>query len=174
MNKSTTAYPEKVWVGPNFRSLGIFVLGESWYGDFSKDLVTDDGYIQAYLSGKVVDSLYTRLANGVGLDKTTFWSSIMFTNYVQRVGPTRKDRPTRDHYVTAAARLERLLSEHAPRGVWILGVEQAAHSEPIVRAAGTPVQVVVHPSSYGVSHATLKASWEALQRKVVGSSAVPQ
>lgn len=66
MTEVTTAYPEKVWIGPNFQSLGIFVLGESWYGDFTKELVTDDGYIRAYLDGRVVDSLYTRIANGVG------------------------------------------------------------------------------------------------------------
>ena len=168
MTQGGAEYPEKVWVGPDFQ--GIFVLGESWYGDFSKELVTDHGYIQAYLAGKVVDPLYTRLANGVGMGKRSFWRSVMFTNYVQRVGPTREHRPTAGHYNAAAARLKRLLIEHSPRGVWILGVEQSQHSEPIVRLASIPVEVVVHPSSYGVKHATLRASWEALLAKVASVS----
>lgn len=155
MNQIIAEYPEKVWVGQNFTDMGIFVLGESWYGDYAKDIVTDDGYITAYLDGRVTDALYTRIANGVGMEKAKFWRSVMFTNYVQRVGPTRKHRPTTEHYRTAAARLTRLLDEHSPRGVWILGTGQSEHSEPVVRAAGIPVEVVVHPSSYGVKHATL-------------------
>jgi len=166
VNEATTTYPERVWVGPNFQRLGILVLGESWYGDFTNELATDDGYIRAYLGDRVVDALYTRIANGVGLDKKSFWLSVMFTNYVQRVGPTRQDRPTQDHYRVAAIRLARLLAEHSPRGVWILGKEQSLYSEPIVQMAGVPVEVVAHPSSYGVKHETLRASWEALLAKM--------
>lgn len=171
MPELATEYPEKAWVGPNFHSLGIFVLGESWYGDFAKDVVTDDAYIQAYLADKVVDPLYTRIANGAGMNKQTFWRSVMFTNYVQRVGPTREHRPTQADYLSAASRLKGLLTEHSPRGVWILGVEQSHHSAPIVRTAKIPVEVVAHPSSYGVRHATLRASWEALIAKISSTSA---
>lgn len=173
MPDHATEYPDKVWIGPDFVSLGILVLGESWYGDFAQDIATDDGYIQAYLANRVVDRLYTRIANGVGMNKQTFWRSVMFTNYVQRVGPTRAHRPTQTHYAFAMSRLKGLLAEHSPRGVWILGIEQSQHSEPIVRAAGIPVEVVAHPSSYGVKHATLRASWETLLAKIARHAGRP-
>ncbi len=170
MTYSEPTQSEKVWLGPEFPSVRIFVLGESWYGDFTDDLETDDGYVSAYLAGKVTDALYTRIANATGLGKARFWRSIMFTNFAQRVGPTRDHRPSEEHYRSATQRLSRLLVTHSPRGVWILGLEQARYSEPVVRSHGIPVEVTVHPSSYGVKHATLRAGWEALLSKVAVES----
>ena len=63
------SYVERIWVGPAYPSQRIFVLGESWYGDYQDDLSTDDGYIRAYLAGRVTDSLYTRIANACKIDK---------------------------------------------------------------------------------------------------------
>jgi hypothetical protein len=163
-------YVERIWIGPAYSSRRIFVLGESWYGDFQDDLATDDGYIRAYLNDRVTDALYTRIANACEMEKQAFWEGIMFTNFVQRVGATRDRRPSAEQYRDAGVRLARLLKEHAPRGVWILGREQARHSEPVVQAAGIPVEVTAHPTSFGVKHATLRASWNALLEKAQSCS----
>lgn len=159
------SYPEKVWRGPAYPELRVLVLGESWYGDFSDDLVTDDGYIRAYLEGRVTDAMYTRIANACGLKRSDFWNGIMFTNFVQRVGATRESRPSAEHYRGACLRLARLLEEHKPRGVWILGLGQGEHSAPVVERAGVACEVSAHPTSYGLKNAVLGASWHALLAK---------
>jgi hypothetical protein len=158
-------YPERIWIGSGYSSQRILVLGESWYGDFPGDLVTDDGYIRAYLEGRVSDAMYTRMANACELERRKFWEGILFTNFVQRVGATRDVRPTPEHYRSACARLACLLEEHTPRGVWILGLGQGAHSAPVVERAGIPYEVSAHPTSYGLKNATLGASWKALLAK---------
>ena len=158
-------YPERIWIGPTYTNRRIFVLGESWYGDFTDDLVTDDGYIRAYLEGRVTDAMYTRMANACELERKKYWESIMFTNFVQRVGSTRDFRPTTEHYRTACARLARLLEEHTPRGVWILGLGQSSYSASVVERVGIPYVVSAHPTSYGLKNATLGASWKALLAK---------
>lgn len=162
---NSAEYAERVWIGPGFASSRILVLGESWYGDYEGDLVTDDGYIRAYLDGTIVDAMYTRLANATGLGKQAFWRNIMFTNFVQRVGSLRDARPTPTQYRAATQRLASLLVVHRPLGVWILGKEQSRHSEPVVMSAGIAAEVAPHPTSYGVRNAVLRESWSALLAK---------
>ena len=164
------ACSEKVWIGPNYSYRRIFVLGESWYGDYTDDLVTDDGYIRAYLADCQSDSMYSRIANACMDDKSLrarrdYWHGVMFTNFVQRVGATRDSRPTAEHYRDACGRLARLLEECTPRGVWILGLEQSRYSAPVVQRAGIAYEVSAHPTSYGLRNATLGASWKALVTK---------
>ena len=159
------SYPESVWIGPAYSKLRILVLGESWYGDFPDDLITDDGYIRAYLGGRVTDAMYTRIANACGLKPSEFWNGIMFTNFVQRLGATRDSRPTIEHYREACIRLARILEEHRPRGAWILGLGQGEHSAPVVARAGIACEVSAHPTSYGLKNATLGASWKVLLAK---------
>jgi hypothetical protein len=127
------SYPERIWVGPRYHDQRIFILGESWFGHFTGDLATDDGYITAYLAGKQPDRLYTTLSEACGADRHTFWEQVMFTNFVQRVGPTRDHRPTKTQYLEARDRLHRILLEMKPRGVWIIGKEQGKYSAPVVR-----------------------------------------
>ena len=159
------SHAEKVWIGAGYSELRILVLGESWYGDFPDDLVTDDGYIRAYLDGRVTDAMYTRIANACKMSRSDFWNGVMFTNFVQRVGATRESRPSSEHYKDARVRLSRLLEEHTPRGVWILGLGQSEYSAPVVERAGIAYQVSAHPTSYGLKNATLGASWLALLAK---------
>ncbi|HRH14198.1 MAG TPA: hypothetical protein PK225_07575 [Azonexus sp.] len=153
------SYPERIWVGQNYESLRVLVLGESWYGDYEGDLVTDAGYIAAYLANKQPDRMYTKMANATGLGKKKFWDSVAFTNFVQRVGATLDCRPTSQQYLDAQDRLRRLLSELVPKGVWILGTEQGAYSEPVVRAAGIACTVSPHPTRRGVTNAWLGEGW---------------
>jgi hypothetical protein len=155
-------YAEKLWIGQEYPKRRILVLGESWYGDYEDDLVTDDGYIRAYLGGLVKDAMYTRMANACCLEPNDFWNGIMFTNFVQRVGDTRKSRPNSDHYKDACARLARILEEHKPLGVWILGIGQAEYSAQVVEQAGIACEVSAHPTSYGLKNAVLGASWSSL------------
>jgi hypothetical protein len=157
---------EKVWIGPSYRSGGIFVLGESWYGEYTDELVTDDGWIRAYLDGQVVDRMYTRMANACGLSRRDFWESIMFTNFVQCVGAAREDRPTAAMYAAAKSRLSALLEAHQPRGVWVLGIGQAEYTVPTIEAAGVIAEVTPHPTSYGLSNAALGASWRRLNERI--------
>lgn len=163
--------PERIWVGPRYQERRIFILGESWFGNYEGDLATDDGYITAYLVGAQRDRLYSRIAEACGPDARTFWEGVMFTNFVQRVGPTRDHRPTRAHYLEAQPRLNHILVEHQPHGVWVLGKEQGRYSAPIVRDAGIPVEVTAHPSSHrgdsALLLANLRASWQALIAKAV-------
>ena len=129
-------YAEKIWVGPEYSKRRIFVHGESWYGHYSGDLVTDDGYIRAYLAGRVKDAMYTRMANACCLKPHDFWGGVMFTNFVQRVGDTRDSRPSSEHYKGARVRLAHILEEYRPLGVWILGIGQAEYSAEVVERAG--------------------------------------
>jgi len=146
------SHPERVWIGPQYDALRVLVLGESWYGDYEGDLVTDAGYIAAYLTGTQVDRMYTKMANATGLGKK-FWELVAFTNFVQRVGDTLDSRPTTQHYLDARDRLRLLLSELSPKGVWILGTEQGAYSAPVVRATGVACEVSPHPTRIGVTSA---------------------
>jgi hypothetical protein len=161
------SYPECIWVGPRYHEERIFILGESWFGDFEDELATDDGYIAAFLAGAQRDRLYSLLAEACGPDTRTFWESVMFTNFVQRVGPTRDHRPSKSQYSEAKDRLYRILVEKQPRGVWVLGKEQGRYSAPVVRDVGIPVEVVAHPSSHrgekSVLLERLRASWLELR-----------
>lgn len=122
-NKPTlTPIAEKIWIGPNYSNRRIFVLGESWYGDYTDDLATDDGYIRAYLEGHQPDPMYTRMANACMGDNSLrarrdYWHSLAFTNFVQCVGGNRADRPTTDMLKAAGPRLAALLELHRPAGV---------------------------------------------------------
>jgi len=163
-------YPERIWIGSNYSNRRIFVLGESWYGNFSGDLVTDDGYVRAYLEGHQRDAMYSRMANACMGDKSLkarcdYWHGVMFTNFVQRVGDVRADRPTTTMLKAARHRLAALLDTHRPAGVWILGIGQAEYSGPVVAMAGVPFEVTAHPTSYGLKSSALGASWKALLAK---------
>jgi len=163
-------YSERIWVGPNYHNRRIFVLGESWYGDYTDDLVTDDGYIRAYLEGIQSDSMYSRMANACMGDKglqarRDYWHGVMFTNFVQCVGRSRADRPTTEMLKAARQRLAALLDTHKPAGVWILGKGQGEYSVPVVEEAGIPFEVTAHPTSYGLKNSILGASWKTLLAK---------
>jgi hypothetical protein len=164
----------RIWRGRNYPEARIFILGESWYGEYLGDLNYDDGYIAAYLEGRQVDRMYSKMANAVGMSKATFWHSVAFTNFVQCVGPTRQSRPTPAMYSAAAPRLKAILNDISPAAVWVLGIEQSALSIPIIQAAAIPAEVCIHPTSIGVTSAALRESWERLRAKVAANGAALQ
>ena len=157
-----TSSLEYIWIGSTYSQNRIFVLGESWYGDYADN--TDVGYVTNYLNGQQIDRMYTRMANACKLSRTDFWHQIIFTNFVQKVGQTRKDRPTKIQYLEARSRLEELLRLHKPRGVWVLGKEQSEYSSPVIAKAGIPYEVSAHPTSFGLTNEALGNSWNALLR----------
>jgi uracil DNA glycosylase superfamily protein len=157
---------EQIWIGNCFEVARILVLGESWYGHFEGSLVTDAGYIAEYLAGKQPDKMYTKMANAVGMSREEFWNQIAFTNFVQCVGPDPSARPTVSHYTAAQPRLAELLARIRPRGVWVLGVEQAQYSTPIIESAGIPCEVAWHPTRPGTTNAMLGESWGRLHEKL--------
>jgi len=106
------------------------------------------------------------MANAEGLKKDDFWHAVAFTNFVQRVGNTRMCRPTRTQYVEAQVRLNNLLMQHRPKGVWIFGKEQSVYSEPVVRAAGISCVVSPHPTSRGVFNEQLREDWKQLMAAI--------
>lgn len=155
-------FVDQPWIGSNYQKTRILVLGESWYGDWGCEHNSDQGYIAAYLSNKIIDRMYTKMANACGSDRHTYWNNIAFTNFVTWTGSSREDRPTISMYKLASERLTMLLQELEPKGVWILGKEQSEYSEPIVRKAGIICEVAYHPTGFGISNRVLGDSWEQL------------
>lgn len=172
MKDECAAVPGRPWIGPACSVESILVLGESWYGDYTDDLVTDHGDISAYLRGTAADSMYTRMANACGQSPREFWNSILFTNFVWRVGSTRSERPTPRDYGQAAGRLERLVEVHRPTGAWISGIEQAQFSAPVVDRAQIAHEVTAHPTSRGLTNKALGSSRQALLWRVRTDAAV--
>jgi hypothetical protein len=155
--------PERIWIGSSFAKTCTFVLGESWYGEYKGDLVTDAGWIQAYLAGEVADGMYSKIANATGLSRSAFWESVMYTNFVQFVGSAATSRPTTAMYRDAQPRLSRILREHRPLRVWVLGTEQSAYSVPVISGEGITYEVAPHPRRPGVTNQQLGNSWATLQ-----------
>jgi hypothetical protein len=161
-----------IWVGSDFPSTRLLILGESTYG-------TDDPlstYIPSWCRRNTPDQTFSRIFNAFSghtassatiAQREAFWTSIAFANFVEEaVGSERSHRPTPDHYRAAASALPALVRRLKPMGVLILGREQAQHSEPLICAAGILCVVCPHPTAFGVSTATLKSAWNELQSKI--------
>lgn len=159
-------FKDEPWIGDRFAETGVLVLGESWYGDWGAEHNSDKGYVQAYLDGLLADAMYTRMANACGQSREMFWHQVMFTNFVIWAGALRTHRPTTHMYLDAYVRLERLIEQYRPKGVWLLGKGQAEFSSHVLMRMGIPFEVTPHPTSYGVKNEVLKESWMALQGKI--------
>ena len=157
---------ENIWIGPASASKKILVLGESAYGKLPAEIAGDEGYMRAYLADRVVNRAYSRISNACAKDRQSFWGSVMFTNFVQRVALKRDVRPTPEHYVEGRVRLAHLIQKYKPRAVWVLGKEQSEYAIPVLEQAGIPYEVTALPSAYRLKNEHLKASWQALLAKV--------
>ncbi len=162
---------ERIWVGERYEEHRIFVLGESWYGtadEFPGDLITDAGWIAAYLRAEVKDALYARIANAVEKPREVFSQTVAFTNFVRSsVGRSREQKASGVHFKEAVPRLRRLLDELKPRGVFLTGTGQAEYSGPVIGDARIPWVATRHPTgSRGVSHAEVRAGWDGLMAKL--------
>jgi hypothetical protein len=153
-------YPEKIWIGSGFKSSGIFILGQSWYGHYEDELATDDGYIRAYLKDLVQDAAYDRWARASKCEKVTFWNNVMFTNYVQWTGPKRDPGPTAKHYKGAVNRLAAILQDHQINAVWIIGKTQSKYSRPVIDALGISCEV----TAIRASDSEFEEAWKAISK----------
>lgn len=156
---------DSIWVGDKYYSKCILVLGKSWYGTYSDN--TDKGYVSNYLKGLEKDRMYTRMANACmpNISSTeerikTYWNSIAFTNFAGRVGDARENRPTEKDFRNSEVRLTKIIEKYEMGKVWILGIEQARFSSPIIENAGLRYEITPHPTSYGLSNEKLGASWK--------------
>lgn len=163
-----------VWIGDEYGRdrRRILVLGESWYGPVEPL----EDYVPRWCRRELNDYMFARLFNVASGSNTSkagyarrreWWDRIAFCNFVAgSVGATRADRPIVADFVGAAKGLGEILGRVAPRGVWVVGKEQAAYSLPVVRSFGAAVEVTRHTSSRGLTSADLAASWERLVRSV--------
>lgn len=159
-----------IWIGSNYTASNkrIFVLGESTYG--SDPALVD--YIPAWIRREVRDTTFARIFNGFSgthtsrakdAEREAFWARVAFYNFVTRsVGPTRKHRPTEADYRASQAPLAKVLRQHSPTGVIILGTEQAEYSAPVVQQFGIPSVTTRHPTSYGLPTKVLTDAWNKL------------
>lgn len=157
---------EKIWIGDHYQETRILVLGDSWQGGFADGFATDSKYIAEYLAGFLFSRMCSKLASTCGMLRKEFWHQIAFTNFVQSARMPPSARPSAQHYIGAKRRLEALLRDIQPRGVWILGEEQGRYSAPIVKSAGIVHEVAWHPSEPGATSVMLGASWNRLQIKM--------
>lgn len=157
---------EQIWIGKHYQETGILVLGESWQGGFADVFATDSKYIAEYLAGFLFSRMCSKLANTCGMMRKEFWHQIAFTNFVQSARMPPSGRPSAQHFIGAKHRLEALLREIQPRGVWILGEEQGRYSAPIVKSAGIVHEITWHPMEPGATSVMLGASWNRLQIKL--------
>lgn len=167
-------WTSNTWVGSQFHGSAnsVLILGESTYGD---DPPLSQ-YIPRWCRGEQRDQTLSRIFNAFSggeassatpAEREAFWARVAFSNFVQQsVGPTRENRPTVAHYRNAGSSLPWLLERLRPRGMLILGIEQAEFSEPIVRAHGIPYVIAPHPTGVGVENAVLQGKWSELRSKL--------
>lgn len=164
----------EIWVGNNYQKSKnrIFILGESWYGQE----VSLAEYIPQWAAHKIRDSTFSRIFNSGSGSKTSkaseyeildFWHTIVFYNFViGTVGDTRSHRPTKAQYESSKLPLSSVLNRLTPKGIWVLGKEQAQYSVPVIESLGYNYEVVAHPTSFGLKAEVLQNSWQVLQEKV--------
>lgn len=164
------------WIGSKFSdpANGVLILGESTYGEDPRLFQ----YVPSWCRGELPkpDRTFSRIFNAFSGTKTSpannakreaFWATIAFANFVQKsVGSTNKDKATSKHFRIAAKLLPGYLHHIRPRGVLILGIEQAKYSAPIIRAAGIPHVACPHPTGYGIKTTILQAAWNDLQKQL--------
>ena len=99
--------------------------------------------------------------------RLAWWNGLAFYNFVPgTVGDSRDTRPSAKMLVASKAPLREVLNRLSPKGVWIVGKEQAEYSADVVRTFGAACEVTAHTASYGLSSAALAASWQGLLQRV--------
>ena len=160
-----------IWKGAGFdRSPSrILILGESTYGDDPPLAV----YVRRWVAGKQPDYLFSRLfrvccgqpASSATLEaRGGFWDSVAFYNFVpDSVGAKRSDRPTASNYKKGEDLLPTVLAALQPAGVWILGIDNALYSKPIITERNIVCRVSQRPCGYGVKTSELEEEWSKLK-----------
>jgi hypothetical protein len=186
------------WVGPQYRSAGLdrcrlLILGESHYGSEKWDPPGE--FTRAVIKRWAIDgptgrffTVTCRLVRGGEIpsveQRTSFWNSVAFFNYVQDwVGEQPRDRPKPEQWAKSAEPFRRVLRELQPHAILVLGqdlwwhVSQAVTpAKPAHAPAGSPLSelpgfepkplacAVNHPSSAGFQYEKWRPSVDALLR----------
>jgi hypothetical protein len=160
---------QDVWIGSQYSALSnrILILGESTYGD-DPPLST---YLPQWISRAVRDTTFARVFNACSgnhtsrasvSDRDAFWANVAFYNFVIDRLSTRQSRPKLSHYQKAAGPFLNLLESMRPRGVLILGSEQAQHSAHLVAECGILSAIAPHPTSWGLRTQVITDAWNSL------------
>lgn len=118
------------WIGENYQNKKVILIGESHYDDLDGWLIYKDAtrhFVQNQgLNSQNPDFRNRRLFQGIekvllNKDKSSFeernklWKNVGFYNLVQRLLPSRKDRPTDDDYDPAWSNFLNLLDIIKPK-----------------------------------------------------------
>ena len=165
-----------IWVGEKYASSSpkILILGESDYG--GTEPLQD--YLPTWFDGKA-DPTFTRIFNAFsGLnaakaspaDRKEFWGQYVFYNFVVGdVGPTAKHRPKIAAYLASQEPLKQVLSEYAPQGVIVLGIEQSEYSQPVLAQCNITHVVSPHPAWRQLKTPILTGKWDELKQMLHAS-----
>lgn len=171
------------WVGSRYRSGGpwkrrLLVLGESHYSGNKREprTLTQDLTL-GYIHGRHSHPFWTRTAQVVTgepvdrLDRSGFWNSVAFHNYVQEiVARSPRRAPTADAWRRSEQPFHEVLRALKPDVILVLGVrlwswlpdtgrnespitmdsrERDCYSYPTARGRRAMATFINHPSSFG-------------------------
>jgi len=127
------------WIGDAYQrgirdGLRLLILGESHYGDDRDDEVPDSQSTNIVVRGHLAEPSKFRLfraleqlITGARLQDSSareaLWQRVIFYNFVQRLLRSRRPehRPTHDDWNVGRAAFVRLLREHRPEAVLVVG-----------------------------------------------------
>lgn len=168
----TTIDPDRLWIGRDYATHRIFILGESYTGTYEGEMEYDDEYMAALLAGKPVlgPALFIKMAEKLDMSLQDLWHKVAFTNMsLGSIGATNAIKVRACQLNAGRPRLKSLLQRHEPKGVLILGAKTNMAAAPVCRELGIEHRTVYHPS--GVNNANprtactkemLQAAWRGL------------
>lgn len=158
--------PNRAWVGRDYATRRIFVLGESYTGTYEGELEYDDVYMTALLAGKRVlgPELFIKMAEKLDLSLQSLWHQVAFTNMsLGSIGATNATKVTAAQLNAGRPRLESLLLRYAPKGVLILGAKTSKAAAPVCKKLGVEHRTVYHPSGVNNANPRTACTKEMLQ-----------
>ncbi len=128
----------KPWIGDDYKTAKRFgkrvmVLGESHY-QWDKKIKPDPEWTSTFIgnqmSGEHTHAFWTRIVSAfIGhkpdlAEKQDFWRSVAFYNYIQEsAGFGPRIRPTREMWTNSEPGFAKVLKEHAPQVLIVLGYQ---------------------------------------------------
>jgi hypothetical protein len=153
------------WIGGKWSDQGRrLILGESWWGpELSLHQYVLD-WCEQKQDDALLDCLFNacsghQIATATYEQRLDFWDRLAFMNFVYwSVGSTNTCKASSSHFLRAQPGLENFLKAIKPHSVWILGLNQAEYSQPIISRLGIKY-VVTEYLRTGISAAQLWADY---------------
>ena len=158
--------PNRPWVGRDYPRQRIFVLGESYTGEYKDELEYDDTYLAALLADQPVlgPDLFIKMAEKLNMSTQALWNQVAFTNMaLGSIGLTNETKVTAAQLRAGRPRLEVLLQRHKPKGVLILGMKTSEAAAPVCTHLGIIHRTVYHPSGINNRNPSTACTAEMLQ-----------